>query len=219
MLQLIVKDMLILKKTLLLGLFYIILMVVAMQSSGTAMLPAGVMALTYILVMTACAYEDKSKADVLLNSLPLGRSSIVMAKYLSVFVYAALGVIYYMLVTGIINAAGIPLRTYPVTPEGLGGALFAVSFIISIYFPAFFKMGYIRSKFINFIMFFVIFFGIGAFAVAFNAETDSALVSGIKEFLSGLSEFQAVAGLLAIILLLLAGSYLLSVRFYKSREF
>ena len=219
MLQLIVKDMLIQKKTLLLGLFYVILMVVAMQSSATAMLPTGVMALTYILMMTACAHEDKSKADILLNSLPVGRPFIVMAKYLSVFVYAALGVIYYMLVTGIINAVGIPLRTYPVTAEGLVGALFAVSFIISIYFPAFIKMGYIRSKFINFIMFFVIFFGIGALASVFNAETDSALVSGIKEILFGLSEFQAVAGILAIILLMLAGSYLLSVRFYKSREF
>ncbi len=219
MFQLIVKDMLIQKKTLVFGIFYVAIMIIAMQNSGSATLPAGIMALTYILVLTACALEDKSKADILLNSLPLGRSSIVMARYLSVFVYAALGVIYYVIVSAIINVFGIPLRTNPITAEGLIGTVFAVSLIVSVYFPAFFKLGYIRSKFINFILFFGVFLGIGAISMAFNDKMNSAPISRVKEFLSGLSELQAAAGLLAISLLLLSASYLLSVKLYKSREF
>ena len=219
MYNLILKDMLIQKKMFIWGFAYILLMTMAFQSTGGAMFPAGVMALTYILAQTACASDDKNKTDIMLNSLPLSRESIVLARYISIFVFATIGIIYYLVVALIINNLAIPFKVTPVTIEGILAALFAVVFINGIYFPIFFKVGYIKARIINFVLFFGVFFGIGAMAGFVKENLDMKYGKEIVSWFQG----QPDAGIAALIILIMSVmfwvSYLLSVKFYRAREF
>ena len=46
-------------------------MLVSFQGIGEIMFTVSVGAFTYSLAMTACAYEDINKSNIMLNSLPL----------------------------------------------------------------------------------------------------------------------------------------------------
>jgi len=122
MFNLILKDILIQKRNFLLGIFYILIMIFAFQQSGSTML--SVIAFSYIMVQSACAYDDKNKSDVLLNSLPLSRGTIVIARYISTFVFAAISIVYYIILSGIVNTLKLPFKIYAVSLESIIGVLF-----------------------------------------------------------------------------------------------
>jgi len=184
------------------------------------MFAASVFAFSYIMVMSACAYDEKNKSDVLLNSLPLNRSTIVIAKYISTFVFAAVSILYYILLSGIIKVLELPLKVYPVSIEDIIGVLFALILVTGIYFPIFFKVGYIKSKIVNFILFFGIFFGVTIFLQELiNNKDDATFIQTILQFLSRQSDMQIAVEIFALMILLLFISYMFSLYNYRKREF
>lgn len=210
MLNLILKDLLLLKKYIFFGLAYILIMIIAFQNlPGTAMLSAGTVAMTYILVVNSCAYDDKNKADLLLNSLPLSRCDVVLARYLSVFLFASLAIIFYAIIAGVNKFVGLPLKVSPITGEGVVGALLAASFMHSIYLPSYFKFGFIKARLVSFVLFFVVFFGAGTFINRINSIEGSLQVLPRQ----GNIIFLLVAMVLIIV------SYFISLRSYNSRDF
>lgn len=223
MFNLILKDLMIQKKTMLLGSFYIIAMILAFQSMGqnneNTMFASGVVALTYILVMGACAYDEKCKSDVMLNSLPIKRADIVLSRYLSVLAFAGVGTVEYIAISSIINLSGLPIKAYPITLQGFIGVLFAVIFISSIYFPVYFKVGYIRSKMINLIVFFAVFFLIGSISYIIKESMNQPAIHAIVDFFSKRSDLQIILLCMSVLFLMMAGSYTLALKFYKNREF
>jgi ABC-2 type transport system permease protein len=219
MFNLVLKDILIQKKTFVLGLFYIPIMAIAFQHSVTSMIPAGIVGLTYIVLITACAYDDKYKTDIMLNSLPLHRNSIVLARYMSLFLYYVIGVLDYVLFTAVISTLGIPIKMQAISVEALIAALGAVVLVFSTYLPVFYKFGYIKSRTIGFVLFFVFFFGIGAVSELLQDKLSSNFVRGIAEFFEGQSDFLIGSVMVLVILLILASSYMLSAKIYKTRDF
>lgn len=224
MINLILKDIMVLKKTLLFCAIYPAIFIFAFQSTGSAMLPASIAAVTYILVLTASAYDDKNKSDILLNSLPIGRNQVVLSRYLSIYVFSAIGIIYYMVFYILINISGLPLKVYPITSEGIIAALFSVTLLNSIYFPILFKMGYIKSKMVNFILFFSLFFGVSAVSGLLenkpgNGTAKSKFLESITRFFNSLSNVQITIGIIIIMFIMFLISYMLSKKFYKNREF
>lgn len=219
MFNLILKDILIQKRTFLLGIFYILIMILSFQQVGSPMFSASVVAFSYIMVQSACAYDDKNKSDILLNSLPLNRDTIVIARYISTFIFAAISVVYYILLTGIIKILDLPFKVYPVSLEGIIGALFALVLVSGIYFPIFYKVGYIKSKMVNFVLFFGVFFGGGILLPELIRNKDEAFIQGILQFLSNQSDMQIAVEIFAVMILLLIISYMFSLHFYRKREF
>ncbi len=211
MYNLVLKDILIQKKQL--------FIIFALQRFGEVMFSGGVVAFTYILVVTSCAIEDKNKADVMLNSLPLKKSTIVLAKYASVFVYFVLGTAAYSILTSIFGIMELPIKIYPLTLKNFIGGLVGVSLMYGIYLPIFFKVGYTRSKTINFILFFGFFFGISYLVSILKKYQNSALLKNITEFLQHNGDAAAAAIILALMLVILSVSYYISLKLYKSREF
>lgn len=217
--SLILKDLLIQKKNLVFCFLYMGFAIFAFQKIGPAMFPAGLVAVNYMLVLTACAYEDKSKADIMLNSLPIKRSKIVLAKYFSIFVFAALGIIAYLLSVNLIRISGLPVQTTPITLGGMLGGLFAIALLNSIYFPVYFKVGYIKSRIVNFVLFFAFFFGVTSVVNFLYDSREKIWLKKLTFSVKQMTDLQIAGFLIAIILLILFISYLLSLRFYKSREF
>lgn len=219
MFNLILKDILIQKRNFLFGIAYILIMVLAFQQTGGSMLTASVAAFSYILVQSACAYDDKNKSDVLLNSLPLSRGTIVTARYLSVFVFAAISLFYYILLSGIIKALGLPFKVSAVSLEGIMGALSALIIINGIYFPIFFKVGYIKSKIANFILLFGVFFGETVFLQKMINYKDKAFIQTILRFFNKQSDVRTAVEVFTGMVLLLIVSYVFSLHYYRKREF
>src|SRR5690606_12869068 len=106
-----------------------------------------------LLAMTSCACEEKNRGDILLNSLPLSRKAVVLAKYITLVLLFLVASLFYYILYLAINAAGISLRAYPITIEGLLIAFLAVAFMNSVYFPFYFKLGYIKSRMLFFVVF------------------------------------------------------------------
>lgn len=224
MVNLIIKDILMLKKTLLLGAIYPVIFMFAFQEAGIATISVSVVAVTYILVLTACAYDDKNKSDILLNSLPTGRYLVVLSRYLSIYVFSLIGILFYMAAYILINIADIPVKAYPLTAENVVAALFSVTLTNSIYFPVYYKMGYVKSKMVNFILFFLVFLGMNALTAWINKyfggrAANSKFIESALKFLAGLSDLQIALGIVIIMLIIVSISYRLSLRFYKNREF
>ncbi|WP_066633734.1 ABC-2 transporter permease [Desulfolucanica intricata] len=172
-----------------------------------------------MLVLTACAYDDKNKADVLLNSLPVKRSSIVLARYISIFVYIVIGTAAYLVTTTFISLIGFPVKNCPVSLEGLAGGLFSISLITGIYLPFYYKLGYIKSRSLNFILFFTFFFGITSTVNYLFKNRDTAWVQNIMSFFQSLSNLRIFALLACLVLIMLTVSYTLSLKAYQSRDF
>lgn len=184
------------------------------------MFSAGIVGITYILIVTACAHDDRSKADMLFNSLPIHRYQVVISKYSSILVYAAIGMVEYFMIEQLVMIIGIPLSVAPLSFESIIGALFAVVLMNSIYLPLFFKYGYIKSKIVSFILFFAFFFG--ASTIAGIAENTAGHNNSIKvyiiDFMSQPDSLLATELFLIMIITLLS-SILLSIKFYNNRDF
>jgi hypothetical protein len=213
MLNLILKDIAIQKRTILFGFLYVTVFVVAFREVAFI---AGTVMLVYMLMQTPCAYDDKSRADLMLNSLPVERGTIVAAKYLAMIVYAAIACAEYLLVYLFVKLSGIPLEVQGFSAEGLIGLLAAAGLFSAIFYPIFFRFGYLKTRYVN-VVIFAAFFGAGSFALVAFKDSDSlkALFAAL-ESQPGWAIVSAVAGVFLGIALV---SYLLSVRFYKRREF
>jgi ABC-2 type transport system permease protein len=216
MLKLIIKDILIQKKVLFLGFLYIIFMVFFFQNQNSdSMFPTGLMAFTYIMAQTACAYDEKNKTDILLVSLPIKRYKIVLSRYISVFVFALIGFFEYSILYLITNGLNLPLTVKPVTLAGFAGTVFALSLIHGLYFPLFFRLGYVKTKFFNMLIFFFIFAAIGSASYIIKNTVNALFVEKIL----GGPELLLGIGAIFVSLAMLSISYCLSVRFYKKRDF
>ncbi|SHI96417.1 ABC-2 transporter permease [Lutispora thermophila] len=219
MFNLVIKDILIQKKQLIFSLVYLVFILVTFQGMGEAMFPMGLVAMAYMLSMTACAYEEKNRSDLLLNSLPIKRESIVASKYLSVFVYTLMVTALYEAMVIIINILNIPLKTFPLSLEMFIGGLVAVCSMTGIYFPIYFKFGYMKMRVANFVLFFLFFFGSSYMTHFLNSNHDSLLVNGIINFFNTQSDITISLVLLIIIAVYMLLSFLLSAWFYNRREF
>lgn len=219
MFNLILKDILIQKKTFLLNAVYLMIIILSFQQIGNPMVPASIIALPYVMTQSACAYDDKNKADMLLNSLPLSRDTIVAARYLSTFVFLAIAIVYYIVIAGIISVLRLPIKVYPLSFEDIVGGLFSVVVMISIYFPVYFKVGYIKSRMVNFVLFFGLFFVVGILIPELVKNKNSQLAEWIIRFVSNQWNVHIIAGMFTIMILFLFASYILSLKFYRDREF
>ena len=85
MLNLIIKDIIIQKKTFL----YVFLYSIFISFTFSTLKPSGLglyvlcpIITTYFIITYALTYDDKNKSEIVLNSLPLRRDDIVISKYL-----------------------------------------------------------------------------------------------------------------------------------------
>lgn len=214
MLSLILKDLLIQKKNLIFAFLYIIfiMFVLPYQTMG-ATLSICICAISYITISSASAYDDRNNGNIFLNTLPISKEKIVLSKYVSIFLYVALTTVIYFIIYIFTSSLNLKITLYPVTLDGIIYGLFLVSIMCSLYLPVFFKFGYMKSKWIFFIMFFVFFGGI-SYIIKF---LESRLSNILSSYSSSSNYIILPLVLLTFINFLI--SYFISVCLYKRREF
>ncbi|SHH32454.1 ABC-2 family transporter protein [Thermosyntropha lipolytica DSM 11003] len=214
MYSLILKDLLLQKKFFIFAFFYIPIMILFFGEWGDV---AAITAMVYIMVQTACAYDDKNRGDVLLNSLPLRRGWIVGERYLSTAVFFIIILIIYGLSYAILSLLPLPVVPVKMDENKLIGSFFSVLLLTMFYYPVYFKFGYMKSRLVNLIIFFMIFGG-SIWLASMEEEIEGFIDVLVRVF--GIGNQLAIGLiLLTFIIFLVITSFVLSLAFYRQRDF
>lgn len=216
MYHLIKKDFLIQKGSLKLTLLFMLILTIALNQLGAVGLMIGILAVTYQLVLGASAIEDQKNSEMMLVSLPIKRSTIVISKYFSVYVFTMFAMIGFYLIYLAVNLLPVPMEIN-FSIDALIGAVIAVTLWCSISFPLIFKFGYLKSKIANLIIFFIFVFG-GTWLISFlsNGQMDG---EGIPAIFAQQTDMTMLILIIVFAILLLVASFGISLAFYKKREF
>lgn len=101
----------------------------------------GIVILTFVSVIFTNGYDDKYKSEVVLNSFPIDRRSIVRGKYITLIVFVTISSGAIILFTNILPMFNI---IDSIGSANMHTAILAASIILlfySIYYPFYFKIG------------------------------------------------------------------------------
>lgn len=218
MVYLIRKDILLQKRMLLLAFVYVFMFTFAFQGMGEGQLVAIISMVGYMLVMLGGAWEEKNNSDVLWNSLPASKRTIVGAKYLSIPVYAVIVIAIYWIVSTVLSFLRVSIIAMPLDLIGAVLGMTSVFVATSLYYPVYFAVGYTKSRYWNFILFFGIM--ISGSAVASLLPEKPVWFDSLFERLPKITSDVAVLVALGAFVAVMVGiSFLLSLRLYGRREF
>lgn len=222
MFNLIIKDILIQKKTIIYALLYTLFMSLSMSSvfpNGFGLYVMSPMVINYLFVTFAVQYDDKNKSEVILNSLPLKRDDIVMSKYISTFVFGTLGICCSILVGFIGNAVGLPIFHGSISLLNLVLVIMSICIFSSIYYPVYFKFGVGKMKIFTVVIFMILFF------VPMNAMSyviknpNNFFVQKFNYFIKNTSTLTQNSIALTIGLIVFMISLMISIHIYNNKEF
>jgi len=234
MINLVWKDLLILKQILLIVPLYAFcgVFIFSFTMKGAALSFITIL-VTYALLDRACDLDARNNSEIILNSLPLCRRDIVLAKYLSVFLYAGIAILSSVFAQEVALFTQIPFLggalISRISLEGLVGALVAMVIFISFYYPIYFKLGYGRIKWVGMmlvlsLMFFIplggsiIAHGLGAVSNPIIGNI-IVLIETLGNWIQTQANWKIASYMLALALILMSASVRLSMRFYARREF
>ncbi|MCP5105026.1 MAG: ABC-2 transporter permease [bacterium] len=195
----------------------------------------------FIAISTQMQTEEKSRTETLYCSLPLKRSSIVYSRYLSVLAVFTVILLFTLLVCFSLDGLDIPGRDVSspvITFTGIFNVIIPLTVITAAIFPFYYRYGYGKALAYGSLTSVLLgagFTGILYAVIAAGGKT--VMVNSIVEgktgiyalivFVSGIfaqaidlmgkQNFQVFTGIFAMILLWV--SVMVSVRFYKNREF
>lgn len=216
MLNLLKKDLLLQKRASLLYLLFVSFFLASSPFDDATLLMA-VLVVTYIVTFNSIALEEKSEAGVLLNSLPLKRSTIVLSKYVMVYLLALFVLALKLIIVAVMQVTGLGsvLHDTDWTVTSVLMAFIVVTLMYSFNLPIVFKYGYLKSRFISAIIYFALFFG--SLSLAGNQRAAAWLMDAFP-FLNGVSLLEITWAAFIPVLLILAISIWVSITFYSRRE-
>lgn len=216
MFSLIVKDIIIQKKTVMYMLLYIVFAIFIMQGVGSGGLYVLItVTIAFTISSGAFAIDEKYGSEKVMASLPIKRNEIVRSRYLSVFIYAAASTLIMALIGAAASFLNIQfIKLNYITLLDIKKILTSCVLVTSISYPIYFKFGYTKARIASFIIFFAFFTS----AVTIAENVNDGEVSSFTSFISSLSSgnLQLVGGL--ILLLIFVVSYFISINCYENKE-
>lgn len=219
--NLILKDILIQKKTFLISLFYSVFAIVAFTGAMTARgaYMFGGVSIAYLLIIYSNGYDEKNKSEIILNSLPVKRDNIVTAKYASIVLFFLFGVA----IMGIAGAVMTKLNIIPgirnIGISDILGVFISVGLMYSVYYPLYFKFGSLKLKIINIALYMIFLFVPNLLVEMAGKYPDNNMVLKILSLIESSPAWmvQAIAAL-AVTLVLIVSMWI-SIRIYRNKEF
>lgn len=221
MYNLIRKDFLVQRNIFLFGLLYTVFAAFVfkeMVPGGGAIYMVAPYATVYLLVMYACGFDDKNKAEIILNSLPITRAELVTAKYVSAIGFMAVAILFSMLIGAIGIFTGFPEIERFISMNDVLIVLISGLVFVSIFYPLYFKFGMDKMRIVNVALFMVLFFAPNLIT-SFAAENPESNV--VKAVLSIVNETNASllkAGSLIAVIIIYLLSLFISIKIYRNKE-
>lgn len=209
MYPLILKDILLFKKLLLLILGFIVFFFVLENPPAFAIAVAG-----FAFISNSGGFDDRSRSDLMWNSLPISRSKIVSAKYSSVILFS-------LFVTGIVTVLQIILhfilgmyeQPFPEVHQLTIGFL-SILIVGSIYYPIYYKFG---EKYARVLLMITVLGTVTLGNVVLHLISQK--VERALGFLSQYSNEQLIGYGLLITLIIYGISWIISIKFYQAKDF
>ncbi|GIN40121.1 MULTISPECIES: ABC-2 transporter permease [Heyndrickxia] len=209
MYSLILKDILMLKKMLLLIAGFIALFYFLENPPVMAISFAGI-----IFISSTGSFEDRSNSHIMLNSLPIHRKSIISSKYVGAILFGifatVLATLFQMIFYFILDAYDKPLPN----ANQLVLSMVIILLFSALYFPILYKFG---EKYTRIILMIVI-FGF----IIFGQMAMYALKGNIEVFQLFLNQFTitqlTIAGF-AITIIVFIFSWLATIKIYEAKDF
>ncbi len=209
MYPLILKDILLLKKLILLILGFILFFFFLENSSAFAIAVAG-----FAFIQNSGSFDDRSRSDLMWNSLPISRSKIVSAKYITVLLFGlfviGIVILFQVIMHFLLNMYEQP---FPEVNQIMVGFL-TMLIAGAIYYPIYYKFGEKYARILlMIIMFGIIILGnIVWYVVQEEAEK-------VIAFFSQNSSEQLVVYGIVVTVLLYGISWALSIKVYNAKDF
>lgn len=204
MLNLILKDILIQKNTLIIYIATILLYLLVNVSPVFI-----VFVYSVVFILNAFSSDEKDNANILLNSLPYTRKEIVSSKYIGALIFTGLFICYTYLANYLLNGT-VVLILWKEILLNIGLVMIAISFILPISYK--FKTKYLTVICIALVgMYFVV---INYFVPNFNDR----LRTLVQNFMT-VQELQLYLIATIITVFLFISSWLLSIRIYERKAF
>jgi len=185
------------------------------MSSGISIgMMVGVLFLSYPFVI-----GEKSNMDALYSTLSINRKTVVLGRYLFAIAINCCTILFFLT----FSIAGMLVTRISSFESGSGEIIWTIFFLAvlvlviqALQLPLYFKLGYSKAKFVSMIPFAALpagFFVISSF-------DNGAITESLENlFTNVLNESSLIALVVFALLLVLYGSYRLSLLFYKKREF
>lgn len=204
MLNLILKDILIQKNTLIIYIATILLYLLVNVSPVFI-----VFVYSVVFILNAFSSDEKDNANILLNSLPYTRKEIVSSKYIGALIFTGLFICYTYLANYLLNGT-VVLILWKEILLNIGLVMIAISFILPISYK--FKTKYLTVICIALVgMYLVV---INYFVPNFNDR----LRTLVQNFMT-VQELQLYLIATIITVFLFISSWLLSIRIYERKAF
>ncbi|WP_160680526.1 ABC-2 transporter permease [Clostridium sp. C8-1-8] len=216
MINLVFKDLLIQKKSIYIAILYgfIFSLILSRASTPDGIFIAVPSVIAYLFISYACAYDDKNSSDLMLNSLPINRRDIVYAKYLSIIVYLIISICISFIFTSLVKYSGFSTLNRLMTFEDAIGCFASIIFLSSVYYPIYFKLGYLKSRYISmFLMLGAIFIPTAIFNLLGNN-----IATYIVNYLSTLSENVLKLIVLFVLFIIWSLSLAISMNIYLKKD-
>ncbi|MHC6180154.1 ABC-2 transporter permease [Clostridium sp. JNZ X4-2] len=213
--NLVLKDLLIQKKTFIITILTCLPLVFAFKgnSGDTSVVYSFVATFTAYAFLSNSFYRDEG-AEVMLNSLPINRTTIIISKYLSLLVFVLISMIILFLFLTFAQYTGLIHLARTINTEGILGGLIAVLFLSCILFPLYFKFGYLKTRYAVMALFLGIFFVFTAFAKVLGKK-----VQLVSTYLKGIPEISMKFIIMAICFIVFSVSFTLSCKVYRNKDF
>ncbi|HGG0417250.1 TPA: ABC-2 transporter permease [Clostridium sporogenes] len=214
MLNLIRKDLIIIKSYLIKALAVLILYIFLfnkMDKQGMYMM--GIYLIVQVLISVSFYYGERAKEDYILKSIPINKKDVVLAKYASIIVYF----IAYLILIYLINFA-INILDFDniIKPIQISTVLLSISVIFisaTIQLPIYFKFNYNKGRIVNSIIYILF------FSMIFTLYDNNQLINHIRNNNFTNNMFGKIILISPIVnLILFTISSILSITIYEKKE-
>lgn len=216
--NLIIKDVLIQKKYFLAFILFSIIMSLSYSRMDTSYTNIIFIIIPVIIVgsfVTNASIKD-DKAENMINSLPVNRIDIILAKYLSIFVFIFIAVAMIFVSSFGMNFMGIIHLKRLMNFRDVGICAGLIIFISSLYFPINFKLGYSKSRYIVMVLYMGVFF-----ITAFIGNKNSNKVEVVYRFISHFNTaptWQIIFFIICLLAIIMLLSFCISCYLYKNKD-
>lgn len=221
MIVLLRKDLLIQKKSFLFLFLYGIFLFIVFNNPvfEDMVYIMGMIIAVYFFLATASFEDEKNKSDIILNSLPLGRSQLVLAKYLSVFAYILLGAVFFGVTGLLFQLPALPFAPRLLKATDLLAAGLLAGIYASVYFPLYFRFGASALRLFSVIFFLILFFMPRYLVDLYVAYQETEAARFLNTFILEQPPLVQAAVVTGMTFMLLTGSFLISRKIYLRKEF
>lgn len=208
MLNLIIKDIAIQKRTILIALAYVVFFIFMTSNNFNkgGIYIIGV-TLAYMFSLGAIQYDERYKADNIIASLPVTRKDIVFSRYLGMIFFTGASTIFILLIVLFLKKFNIMPGLANMNLQDIKAIVISTLVLMSIVIPVNYGLGSKKTRFVNVILYLSFFFGV------ININENMLVEPGKNPIIIFWSSYGLIIGIC-----MLAISVVLSLNIYCNKD-